>query len=102
MSQAPAGPIQEILTLEVPKPRHRAPDWRINQVESALRPYLPVLAIAHPSNHAEIQMGHTHPDYWIAYFRRPMLRDHAGPLYPPDVAAEIKAILARLDPNQRC
>jgi len=78
-----------------------ATDERIAEVEGALRPYLPALAIAHPTNHASLQAG-AHPDYWIALFRRPMLPGHAGPLYPPAVAAEITAILARLDPNQRC
>lgn len=96
MIQGPAGPIKEILQLDQP---HASPE-RIAEVEGALRPYLPALAVANPGSDEMLKIG-AHPDYWIALFRRPMLRDHVGPLYPTAVAAEITAILARLDPNQR-
>lgn len=97
MSQAPAGPLKEIMQLEPPP----ATPKRIAEVEDALRPYLPALAVANPRADEMLKIG-AHPDYWIALFRRPMLADHVGPLYPPAVVAEITAILARLDPNQRC
>lgn len=97
MGQAPAGTFQEIMQLDPPT----ASPGRIAKVEGALRPYLPALAVANPGSDEMLKVG-AHPDYWIALFRRPMLSDHVGPAYPPAVAAEIKAILTRLDPNQRC
>lgn len=99
MSKAPV--MQEIMVLEIPKPKRWAHPARIADVEGALRPHLPALAIANPGSDKMLQ-SKTHPDYWIALFRRPLLPDHVGPSYPPDVAAEITAILARLDPDQRC
>ena len=98
MDTKPLQPKMETIQIA---PLPAATPERIAEVEGALSPYIPALEAANPGSAALLNVG-THPDYWIAYFRRPMLRDHVGLLYPTDVAAEITAILARLDPNQRC
>lgn len=69
-------------------------------VETALRPFLPALAVAHPDNHRSLTVG-AHYSYWISLFRRPMLSGHEGPAYPPEVATKISAVLSALDPSTR-
>lgn len=90
-----------LMYVEVLRPRRPKEDPVVQvEVELLFRPYLPALAVAHPTGHSILTHpsgAQVHYSYWIDLFRRPLLPDHEGPHYPPDVAAALSELIATYD-----